>query len=375
MEETTNRIEVAEVSFDAWNLGQDQTYQQETVEQSEEVAVVNAVPEQQDVEVPVEQEVETEEVDDSNYSASALILKAYVDEGLSIDPKDINPNLSSRELLDTIREKIREELKPDIEQEYVKQGYNDEFKQTIEFLKNGGTIEELKQSFGNKAYSQLDIDNDDDNLNKETVIKAFYMDKGFSEDKAEQILSLARDNDTLYEDAAEAQGHFVEKDQYLIQATKEQAAREQAQVQEQYDNNKKALEDVLKGKKLGNIDITDKEAKDIRSAIYDQTEVYKYTDEHGKEKQAKMTKYEALLDQYNKNPEWQLTFIKLLLDGFKFDKIANKVVKARDGQINDVLGAKLSNTANREKAISKNNNYNYSGTNQDSRLVGEINIK
>lgn len=317
-------------------------------------------------------ESEPVEVDDSDYSASALLLQSYISDGLNYDG-DINPNLSSKELLTILRETTRNEVKPEIESELAKQGYNDEFRKSIEFLKNGGTLEDLQASFVNQSYSQLDIEDDIDTSNRELVIKAYYKDKGIPEDKAERLFQIAKANNETYEEALEAQSHFEEKDNKVFEAQREAAKAQEELDKKTYAENMATVDNILKERVLGDIEITDKEAKEIRSAIYEPTELVEYTDENGKKRQTKVTKYEMLINEYNKNPEWQLTFTKLLLDGFKFNKVANKVARKRDEEINDVLNSKISRTM--KKAINKNDNNKHTGTYNESTYVGEYNIK
>lgn len=371
--------EVGEYSFDAWTLGQVQNTP-EVVEDTPKPVdeVITPTPEitkEVTPEVVAEDTPIQEDIDDSNFSTSAIILKAYIDDGFAFDPKDIDPKMTGKELLEILRDKTKEEVRPELESEYAKQGYNDEFKKTIEFLRNGGSIEDLQKSFENQSYAELNIDDDEDETNREILIKAFYRDKGLSDEKAEQLYNLSKEGGESYVEAVTAQAYFFDKDKELIESQRAQAESQRLAEQKQYEDNQKTVDDILKTKVLGGIELTDKEAKDIKRALYEPTETYEYLDDHGKKRQGKMTKYQALLQEYNNNAEWQLTFTKLLLDGFKFNKIANKVVKTRDNQINDVLGAKLSNSVSKEKAISKNNNYNLFGTNNESKLVGEHIIK
>lgn len=371
--------EVGEYSFDAWTLGQVQNTP-EVVEDTPKPVdeVITPTPEvtkEVTPEIVAEDTPIQEDIDDSNFSTSAIILKAYIDDGFAFDPKDIDPKMTGKELLEILRDKTKEEVRPELESEYAQQGYNEQFKRDIEFLRNGGSIEELKQSFENQSYATLNIDDDEDETNREILIKAFYRDKGLSDEKAEQLYNLSKEGGESYVEAVTAQAYFFDKDKELIESQRAQAESQRLAEQKQYEDNQKTVDDILKTKVLGGIEITDREAKDIKKALYEPTETYEYLDDHGKKRQGKMTKYQALLQEYNNNAEWQLTFTKLLLDGFKFNKIANKVVKTRDNQINDVLGAKLSNSVSKEKAISKNNNYNLFGTNNESKLVGEHIIK
>ena len=369
--------EVGEYSFDAWTLGQVQNTP-EVVDTPKPVdEVITPTPEitkEVTPEVVAEDTPIQEDIDDSNFSTSAIILKAYIDDGFAFDPKDIDPKMTGKELLEILRDKTKEEVRPELESEYAQQGYNEQFKRDIEFLRNGGSIEELKQSFENQSYATLNIDDDEDISNRELLIKAFYREKGFSDTKVEQMLELSKANKDTYEEALTAQDYFYKKDEQLIEARKAQYAQELAAEAQMIEDNKRKVDTILSAKVLGGIEITDREAKDIKKALYEPTELVEETDANGRKKQYKITKYQALLEEYNNNAEWQLTFTKLLLDGFKFTKIANKVVKSRDNQINDVLGAKLSNSISKEKAINKNDNYNIFGTNNESKLVGEHNI-
>ena len=370
--------EVGEYSFDAWTLGQVQNTP-EVVEDTPKPVdeVITPTPEvtkEVTPEIVAEDTPTQEDIDDSNFSTSAIILKAYIDDGFAFDPKDIDPKMTGKELLEILRDKTKEEVRPELESEYAQQGYNEQFKRDIEFLRNGGSIEELKQSFENQSYATLNIDDDEDISNRELLIKAFYREKGFSDTKVEQMLELSKANKDTYEEALTAQDYFYKKDEQLIEARKAQYAQELAAEAQMIEDNKRKVDTILSAKVLGGIEITDREAKDIKKALYEPTELVEETDANGRKKQYKITKYQALIEEYNNNAEWQLTFTKLLLDGFKFTKIANKVVKSRDNQINDVLGAKLSNSISKEKAINKNDNYNIFGTNNESKLVGEHNI-
>lgn len=370
--------EVGEYSFDAWTLGQVQNTP-EVVEDTPKPVdeVITPTPEvtkEVTPEIVAKDTPTQEDIDDSNFSTSAIILKAYIDDGFAFDPKDIDPKMTGKELLEILRDKTKEEVRPELESEYAQQGYNEQFKRDIEFLRNGGSIEELKQSFENQSYATLNIDDDEDISNRELLIKAFYREKGFSDAKVEQMLELSKANKDTYEEALTAQDYFYKKDEQLIEARKAQYAQELAAEAQMIEDNKRKVDTILSAKVLGGIEITDREAKDIKKALYEPTELVEETDANGRKKQYKITKYQALLEEYNNNAEWQLTFTKLLLDGFKFTKIANKVVKSRDNQINDVLGAKLSNSISKEKAINKNDNYNIFGTNNESKLVGEHNI-
>ena len=370
--------EVGEYSFDAWTLGQVQNTP-EVVEDTpkpvdEVITPTPKITKEVTPEVVAEDTPIQEDIDDSNFSTSAIILKAYIDDGFAFDPKDIDPKMTGKELLEILRDKTKEEVRPELESEYAQQGYNEQFKRDIEFLRNGGSIEELKQSFENQSYATLNIDDDEDISNRELLIKAFYREKGFSDTKVEQMLELSKANKDTYEEALTAQDYFYKKDEQLIEARKAQYAQELAAEAQMIEDNKRRVDTILSAKVLGGIEITDKEAKDIKRALYEPTELVEETDANGRKKQYKITKYQALIEEYNNNAEWQLTFTKLLLDGFKFTKIANKVVKSRDNQINDVLGAKLSNSISKEKAINKNDNYNIFGTNNESKLVGEHNI-
>lgn len=319
-----------------------------------------------------EEEEEEEEPDDSDYSASALVLKSYVEAGLNY-AGEIKPNLSSKEMLDIVREATKEELRPQLEQEYASQGYNEEFKRSIEFLRNGGSIEELQASFANQSYANLNIDDDEDITNREILIKAYYKDKGFSDHKAEQLLQVAKTNQETYEEAIEAQSHFENKDKTMLENQREVAKRQAEEEKKVYEEHRSKVKTILGSRNLGGLDITDREAKEIENAIYTPSETVEYTDDNGKKVREKITKYDLLVREYNKNPEWQLTFTKLLLDGFKFNKVANKISKKRDDQITDSLNGKLTNSL--KKAIKQNDNFKQDGTYPESRFVGEVNIK
>ena len=101
--ENTESKEIASVDiepgFDAWSLGAVSEAVNNQMGENDPIAEVQAPVVEEvkpDTKPEVVQQDDTPTVDDTEFSTAALILKAYADEGLNIDPTEIKPNMSSR---------------------------------------------------------------------------------------------------------------------------------------------------------------------------------------------------------------------------------------------------------------------------------------
>lgn len=329
----------------------------ETEHETEEIQEEEEEVEDEDENIQEEYEDEDEEE-----TGASIILKEYVDKGLI--NAEVKKDLTGEELMDIVYNNLYDKAKKDLEE----QGYNEDVRKGIEFLKAGGSIEDLQQLYKSVSYSELDISDDYELSNRETLIKAYHKEKGLTDKKIEQLYQLSVTNDETYEDALEAQEYFKNKDKEMIEAQEaERVAREQEFIQEQ-ERNKELVDSLLKKGSLGGLKVTKYEADKIKKALYEDTETVTIND-NGKNKVIKTNKYNVLLQEYQNNPEWQLLFVKFLLDGFKFDSISKDIKNQRDNEIIDTFNHKLN-----KKAIKKPKNVEDYGTNSNSKYVTELNI-
>ena len=377
------RREVGGYEFSAFNIGGAEQPKETTPDTKQEIYsgdVPNNEPQdpqepevKDDVTPPAQSEPNApaaeDDDDDEDMTASAIIFKSLVEEGLEY--KDtINPKMTGRDLIESLKNTTKEEVRAELEAEYQKLGYNETFKRDLDFIRNGGSLDDLKTLIDNQKYSEMDINDDVDQSNREIVVKAFYRDKGIPENKLDKMWEMAKENDETYEESLVAQAYFKERDEAMYAQQAQIALQEKEAEEKQVTEYVNSVKQILKTNKLGDIEISAYEAKAIEKALLEPTEVFDYVDENGKKKQTKITKVQLLEQQFRSNPEQQLLFVKLLLDGFKFDKITNKSIKRRDDQIVDKLNGRLSKTIG-DKAIKENIKNNQTGTNTNRQMVGE----
>lgn len=300
--------------------------------------------------------------DEDEETGAAILLKEYVNKGL-VDA-DVKNDLSGEELMEILDRNAYNKALRDLET----QGYNEDVKKAIEFLRSGGTPEELQSMFESASYSELDISDDYNLDNREKVIKQYHREKGIPEKKIDQLYRLSVENDETYEDAVEAQEYFREKDNEMLQIKiKQREEQERAWVEAQ-EANRRYVDEVLAKGNINGVVISKYEADKLKKFIYDESELVKVK-EGGKEKVVKTTGYNLKLREYENNPEWQLIFSKLLMNNFDFSKFSKDIKKQRDNEILDTFNAKLN-----KKAIKNHQNVYKNGTNSNKTLVTELNI-
>lgn len=300
--------------------------------------------------------------DEDEETGAAILLKEYVNKGL-VDA-DVKNDLSGEELMEILDRNAYNKALRDLET----QGYNEDVKKAIEFLRSGGTPEELQSMFEAASYSELDISDDYNLDNREKVIKQYHREKGIPEKKIDQLYRLSVENDETYEDAVEAQEYFREKDNEMLQIKiKQREEQERAWVEAQ-EANRRYVDEVLAKGNINGVVISKYEADKLKKFIYDESELVKVK-EGGKEKVVKTTGYNLKLREYENNPEWQLIFSKLLMNNFDFSKFSKDIKKQRDNEILDTFNAKLN-----KKAIKNHQNVYKNGTNSNKTLVTELNI-
>lgn len=343
--------------------------QEEEILEEQEVQLEESTPEEE-VEVEEQEIEEVQEFDDTDATESAIILDAFIKSGEIEYDDTIKKDLSGNELMQILKDNAYKEVERNYQDKLIKDGFTPEIKESIEFLRNGGTLEELQNRYKVQSLSEIDIDDDYDLSNREKLIKAYHKEMGLSDKKSESLYNLSLDNDETYEDALEAKNYFTEKDAALIEQKKKENQLVQQQQEELKRKNKEIVDNILDSGTINGIEISKQEANNIRKALSDLTISVDYKDSNGKIRTAKITKYEAKLQEYENNPEWQLLFTKLLLDDFKLDKIENKIRLKRDREVLDGLNGRLG----QRKAISRNQNENNGGTFKSTRFVGEIDI-
>lgn len=316
----------------------------------------------EEAEDSIEEQEDYEEEPEDDETGAAILLKEYVNKGLV--EAEVKNDLSGEELMEILDKNAYNKVMKDLES----QGYNDEVKKAIEYLRSGGTPEGLQSIFEAESFSELDISDDYDLTNRETLIKQYHREKGIPEKKIDQLYQLSIENDETYEDALEAQEYFKEKDNALLESQRKQKEEQERAWAEAQEANRKYVDDMLSKGNINGISISKYEADKLKKFIYDESELVKIND-GGKERIVKTTAYNVKLREYENNPEWQLIFSKLLMNNFDFSKFSKDIKKQRDNEILDTFNSRLN-----KKAIKNPQNVYKSGTNSNKTLVTELNI-
>ena len=199
--EETNPFELIDVEYSNEEYdSQEENY----TEEEEEVSEDNEDIEGEETDEHQESDEYEEEYDDEEESNSYIVLQEYIDKGLIQAPENINKNLSGEELIEILNNNANAAQRAILEEEYTNAGYNEDIKKGIEFLRAGGSIEELQLLYSNESLSELDIEDDYNLENREKLIKAYYKDKGIPEDKIDSLYSLSLENDETLKDAETA---------------------------------------------------------------------------------------------------------------------------------------------------------------------------
>jgi hypothetical protein len=170
-----------------------------------------------------------EEVEDDGISYTPFVEPLLEDGILWIDEDkeyDDSPEGFQEILQDTINYRLQEVL----------EGLPEEALQLIEVAQNGGDIREAFETFNSFDYSQIDLEDTD---NQRNLVKDYYEEKfpNWSADRLEKAIQTAEDLDDLAELAQEAQGYFIEQSEgereaYMEQVRAAQEEREAQQYQE-----------------------------------------------------------------------------------------------------------------------------------------------
>lgn len=310
-------------------------------------------------------EIKTEEFEDdvSDETEASVILNEYISQGLIDFDGDVKKDLTGAELMDILNRSAEQNNLRKLESE----GYNEDVKKAIMFLRDGGSLSDLETLYSVTNFSELDISDDVDLSNRETLVKEYHRRKGVSEKKIEALWNLSIQSDETYEDAIEAQEYFKEfEDKIISEKRQEQMAIEENKRKQEEESRKFVRETLANGELLG-FSISKQDANNLNSGLYEETETFEYVDESGAKKKARATKYQIGLHKYEQNREWQLMFAYLIMNDFDFSKLVTKARIQGGNETLDFLNG-------RRKAIKRQTNTYNQGTKHNPVNVQEFSI-
>lgn len=307
-----------------------------------------------------EEEGDVEEMDE--YSEAAIIAKSLQQEGSLPEDFNIAEDMDWYSLKEGLKSTVMNQGISVIEQRLEEMG---EAKKYVEYLMQGGNINHLAASMGNVKYTQLDISDNSENAeeNRENIIRAYYMEKDLPIEDVNRLIEDLQDSGSDESRALTAKAYFREKEE--AQLAQEQHARQEREQKQAYYIREKTqkIESYISSGRIGDFELSNAEQVELHNAIFKPTEVVETVGNDGKKVRSKVTKIALLEHQLQNDPEKQVIFAKLLIDGFSVGDIKRQGAYERDDQILNQLNSR----SKKRKRKTPNNR----GSNLTSRQVGE----
>ncbi len=261
-------------------------------------------------------EEKAEEPEKVKGTASYILAKSYQKDGLIPEDEQFGEDISAKDLKKLLLNSAIKEAETAIRSEYEEK-FGDDLLETANMLRNGVDPEDIKEinSYKRIAAAELGDDEDRNAQITEIAIKAMYQDKGLSEKKINKLYEDAIDEDEGASEFAEAKRYFASKASKMEKEIKEsQAIAERTAAEKQESINKDIKSAIKSGDIYGVKD--DSTKKKLEKFLFDQDEVVKIEG-----KTFKVTGFQKALQEYNSDIKKQLTFAKLLMDGFNLSDI------------------------------------------------------
>lgn len=194
------------------------------------------------------------------------IVNYLVEEGIFSDFEGREEvELDEKTFPELLKEQVKFITSKAIEEE--KQSFGSTASQLLDYLKNGGSIEQFTKNYSQEVdITSLDLENTN---NQERVIRDYYEAIGWEDAKINKYITRLKDEgeDEFKQESQECQSKLVKE----IQAEREQILKEQEDAnleRKQYIEtfNKKTKEAIYK-----ELEISDKEKKELENYLYKHT--------------------------------------------------------------------------------------------------------
>jgi hypothetical protein len=292
---------------------------EETVEEIEE-EIVTEVPEQvvTSTETATEDSGEGEDTGEPVYAngktGSALLAEYYKNTGLLPDDFEVKDNLSADELAKAVEDNVGARKAQEIEDEYRSKGYDEKLLTYAEIIAQGGNPETLQ------VHAQYDIlanyeTSDTDEMKK--IVTYMYQDKGLKEKEINRIVENADYDDELEDLYKEARGYFSDKRDTYLGEVRDSLERQKKEEEKILKQRQDAFRNTIRKKALGELSITDTEAKKFEKDFMEPTERHIVQNPDGTTTPMKITKYQKRLMEIQEDPEKTLEVAYYIMYGFK----------------------------------------------------------
>lgn len=294
-------------------------------------------------------EPDTEDVDIDQVEAVSSLSTAFKTLGFIDDTEKFKDVKSVSDFLVAYEKTKADQLYETIKEELA-QTYSEEAIRSIDFIMNGGSPEDLS------AYSSIErlpIEGKENEENIKALILAMHKDRGLDDKRALVLYSKAYDEGEDYEEAKEAKAYFAEKrkahEEGLARARKEE---EQA-IARQKQENINGLKQLIKTRKIGEEQLTEKEANELEQYMFSQTNLADVFDEmSNKNVKAKVSQYFIDYNNFMKQPDALLKLARFIKNNgntsISKEKVKEEVNRDLLIQLNG-FGVKGSNNRQKKK--------------------------
>lgn len=251
---------------------------------------------------PSLEEGEEEEADVNPYFYLGQQLKqdGFLDE-------DITEDVTGADIYSKYREKLEEELKPQVVQsiysELASQGINDQDITLARAIRQGVDLRLLSEVTTYDKYASTPDDAPADD--KIQAIKAMYLDRNFKENEAQKLIDTIESEDSIDEAFSETKEYFGQKYAQFVENEQRRVEEQQRMIQEQEQRVNERVRSLLGGRELMGEPISKEQAKEIENAIYNPDRIVNIQNQ-----QYRATELQQFLLEFNNSEELKLFLFK-----------------------------------------------------------------
>jgi len=293
---------------------------------------------------------------------SPIAFSTSMDDIVSAEDTE-DPNEEVQEGVEIPVEPASADAEEKVEEQDENDEQDDEESSFDDYSEAALTLEALKRK--NPLFSDIELEKDgewgdfveklDDKINtltkeKEEAILAMYKDMGLPDEEAKDLLETAKLNDKLDTKVSQAIKRFAKKEKEILENEKQRRELREKQQREQTQAIIDNMNSIIDNGEILGMDLSKKEREDLKDAFFKPSEVVEVPDGRGGTVLKRLTKYQVLEMEFKNSLEQQIAFGKLLIDGFKLDKIKEQTKKERDDEIINVLNGRKSSKRKRRSS-------------------------
>lgn len=277
-----------------------------------------APPVAEEDDAPPAPPIEEEDEDPfEGYSQAALATEALKRIRPDLIDGDIDKEMDWVEFVDKIDGYLGNTLQAG-QQHLVNQ--TGEIQEYVEFLMSGGDPRVVETALKDVHYSKMDLEEASEEQ-KIGVIKAMYKEKQLGDEEIDSLVEGFKLSGKVDDMAASAVKLFDAKEKDIMKAAKLQRERDELAAKKQREELTSSINGIIDSGDVLGLSLSDNEKQELKDAFFNPTEIIEVPDGKGGTVARRFTKYQVLENEFKNDLKQQIAFAKLLLDGFKFDKV------------------------------------------------------